>query len=80
MTIAEKSSVLGGQWLLASIPPGKSEFANLVSWQQLMLQRLGVTVLYNTAVTRDFVDSFQPDIVVNAVGSNPSMPPVPAIR
>lgn len=80
VTIAEKSSVLGGQWLLASIPPGKSEFANLVSWQQLMLQRLGVTVLYNTAVTRDFVDSFQPDIVVNAVGSNPSMPPVPGLR
>lgn len=80
VTIAEKTSVLGGQWLLAAIPPGKSEFTNLVSWQQYMLNRLGVTILYNTTVTRDFVDTFQPDIVVNAIGSNASMPPVPGLR
>lgn len=80
VTLLEKTGTLGGQWLLAAVPPGKSEFTNLVSWQGHMIEKLGVKVVYHTEATREIVDSYHPDVVVNAIGSNPSMPPVPGLN
>lgn len=80
VTVLEKSGVLGGQWLLAAVPPGKSDFTNLVSWQKHMMQKLGVNVVYHVTADRAVVDSYHPDVVVNAIGSNPSMPPVPGLK
>lgn len=33
VTLAEKTGKLGGQWVQASIPIGKSEFTSLINWQ-----------------------------------------------
>lgn len=80
VTLLEKTGKLGGQWLLAAVPPGKSEFTNLVAWQGYMMNKLGVEVVYHTEATRAIVDSYHPDVVINAIGSNPSMPPVPGLK
>lgn len=80
VTVLEKSDRLGGQWLMASVPPGKSEFTNLVVWQDRMMKKLGVEVVYNTTATREFIDAYHPDVVIDAIGSNPSVPPVPGLK
>jgi NADPH-dependent 2,4-dienoyl-CoA reductase/sulfur reductase-like enzyme len=80
VTLLEKTGKLGGQWLLAAVPPGKSEFTNLVAWQGYMMEKLGVEVVYHTEANRAMVDSYHPDVVINAIGSNPTMPPVPGLK
>ena len=48
MTLLEKSGQLGGQWIPASMPVGKSEFTSLLLWQKAMLEKLHIQVLLNT--------------------------------
>lgn len=80
VTVLEQSDRLGGQWLMASVPPGKSEFTNLVVWQERMMKKLGVDVRYGTTATKGLLDSLCPDVVIDAIGSVPAMPPVPGLK
>lgn len=79
VTVFEKSDRLGGQWLAAAVPPGKEEFASFVCWQKRMLDKLGVTVRLNEALTRDIVESEKPDVVIVATGSQATVPPIRGI-
>ena len=74
VTLAEASDHLGGQWLPASVPTGKSDFTSLVAWQRHMLEKLNVRVLLNTRVDRELVDLYAPDVLVAATGSSPFTP------
>lgn len=77
VTLYEKADRLGGQWLLAAIPPGKELLNTLTVWQKGELQRAGVTVALNTEVTKELVVSEDPDEVIIATGANPIVPPIP---
>ncbi|MGB9867655.1 MAG: FAD-dependent oxidoreductase [Bacillota bacterium] len=76
----EKTSELGGQFLLAAVPPGKGEITTFISWQKTQLRKLGVTVHLNTELTPDLVDSEKPDAVIVATGSTPLIPDIPGIH
>lgn len=76
VTVFEKTDKLGGQWCLAAAPIGKSEFASFVKWQKYQLEQLGVVVYLNTELTSDMLDKNQPDIIVDATGSSPSVVPI----
>jgi pyruvate/2-oxoglutarate dehydrogenase complex dihydrolipoamide dehydrogenase (E3) component len=65
----EKSNLLGGQWLIASVPPYKEELSSLINWQKHQLTQLGVKVYLNKTLTRDIVDFEKPDGVIIATGS-----------
>jgi len=80
VTILEKTEKLGGQFIVASVPVGKGDFSSFIVWQKHTLKKLGVNVVYNVDVTRELVDSYNPDAVIVANGSNPAMPPVPGLR
>ena len=80
VTIVEKETVLGGQWIDASVPVGKEEFTSFLKWQQHMIGKLGIKVLLNTAVTKELVEELKPDHVLVATGSIPGIPPVPGLR
>lgn len=69
VSLYEKSAVLGGQWLAASVPIGKSEFCSFVVWQKKQLKDLGVKVNLNTAMTEEILTKEKPDAVILAVGS-----------
>lgn len=79
VTLFEQSNKLGGQWLLASVPPGKADFTSLVAWQTRTLRQLGVKVRLQTTLSKDIVDKEKPDIVFVATGSRPSLPPITGI-
>lgn len=74
VTLIEKSDSLGGQWIPASVPLGKSEFTSFIVWQKQMLKKLNVTVLLNTVVDQELVELYNPEAVILATGSTPFIP------
>ena len=74
VTLVEAGPRLGGQWVPASVPLGKSDFTSLIVWQRHKLEQLGVRVLLNTKVDRELIDLYAPDAVVAATGSKPIVP------
>ena len=79
VTLFESTSKLGGQWLLACVPPGKADFTSLVAWQNVQLKKLGVEVRLKTPLTKALVEAEKPDVVLVASGSKPSIPPIPGV-
>ncbi|MEE0511917.1 MAG: NAD(P)/FAD-dependent oxidoreductase [Peptococcaceae bacterium] len=80
VTLFESHSTLGGQWQLACVPPGKTDFSSFGSWQKYQLSQLGVDVLLNQTLTKDRVFSDSPDVVILATGGKPSVPDIDGIK
>ena len=80
VTLFESSDKLGGQWLLACVPPGKTDFSSLAAWQQRELKKQGVTVRMQTALTKELVEAEKPDVVLVATGSKPFVPPITGVQ
>mgnify|MGYP001863544230 FL=1 len=64
----------GGQYRIASIPPGKGEITAFLRWQVRELEKLHVPVFLNTTVTKELVLEKKPDVVVAATGVTPIVP------
>ena len=77
VTIYEASDCLGGQWLMAALPPEKSHLTTLTIWQKRRLKQLGVTVKLNTVLTKEIVAQEKPDTVIVATGGTPITPGIP---
>jgi len=69
VTLAEKSSKLGGKMLLAGVAPCKKEMGEAAEQMGRVAVRAGVKVLLQTEVNAAFIDSFKPDVVVVATGA-----------
>lgn len=79
VSLFERKDRLGGQWLLAAIPPGKEMLDSFTVWQKGELDRLGVKVALETEVDEEMVASEKPDVVIYAAGSIPTVPDIPGI-
>lgn len=79
VTIFEKTNELGGQFLLAAVPPDKGEITTFTYWQRYQIKKLNVKVIYNTELTKDIVLKDKPDTVIIATGSKPFTPPIPGL-
>ena len=80
VTLWEKSNALGGQLILAAIPPDKQDLGNLLTYLKVQLVKSGVKVVLNKEATTKAVDEFAPDSVIVAVGSSPFIPDIPGIN
>lgn len=80
VTLLEKGTQLGGQWLLAAVPPGKEPLNTLTMWQKSELVRQNVTVVMEKAVTKADIDALAPDFVILATGAVAFTPPIPGIE
>jgi 2,4-dienoyl-CoA reductase-like NADH-dependent reductase (Old Yellow Enzyme family)/thioredoxin reductase len=78
--LCDKESHIGGQLWLASIPPFKREFKEVLSYYETQLKKLNVTIFLNCEVTPEVVERVAPDVVVVATGSVPFVPNIPGIR
>ncbi|MGV1718097.1 oxidoreductase [Vibrio furnissii] len=74
----EKSDRLGGQWVLAAIPPTKEELGSFTAWQIQQLHTLGVTIHLNTELTLNSIQTSQADAVIVATGALPFIPNIPS--
>lgn len=79
VTVYEKSDKIGGQWLLAAVPPAKQDFTTLVTWQKRQMEKLGVEVHLNTEYTVQTAEMEHPDCIVIAAGSREKTLPLPGL-
>jgi 2,4-dienoyl-CoA reductase-like NADH-dependent reductase (Old Yellow Enzyme family)/thioredoxin reductase len=76
----EKETELGGQLLLAALPPGKEEFFGIRDFLAHELKRLKVSVHTGKEVTSESVIEKKPDAVVVATGAVPLIPEISGIH
>lgn len=79
VTLFDSMNELGGQIGLASAPPGKAEFKQIVGYYKYELARLGIAIKLGHTVTVEEIIAGNPDAVILAVGSNSLMLPLPGL-
>ena len=77
VTLYEKSDKLGGQLIVAIIPPGKAEMKKTITHLSLEGERHGVKVELGVELTPELVEKIKPDVVILATGSTPIIPEIP---
>lgn len=80
VTVYEAAKTIGGQWIAAAIPPGKSEYTSLLYYLNRKLGQLGVEIKLNCPLTREIVEAEKPDAVIVATGGTPFLPPIKGLN
>ncbi|MCL2046947.1 MAG: FAD-dependent oxidoreductase [Oscillospiraceae bacterium] len=80
VTLYEKSPRLGGGILCEENVPFKARTAGYLALQEKLLEKAGVEIKVNQAVTADFAKEQNADVIVVAVGSSPIVPPISGIE
>ncbi len=80
VTLYERDDRLGGRFREAAQVPHKEEFADIIRYQQIQMERAGVDVRLGTTVNPDLVAAEAPDVVVVATGAQPIVPPFPGLE
>ena len=77
VTVYEKDTVIGGQFLLrASIPVWK-EFDSVISWRRRELEKMQVRIELGREIGPDDITKLDADVIVLASGAEPQIAPVP---
>jgi 2,4-dienoyl-CoA reductase-like NADH-dependent reductase (Old Yellow Enzyme family)/thioredoxin reductase len=79
VTLFEKSAELGGQYLIAGLPPHKSDFADTAKHLGYRALKAGVDVKLYTKATPERIKAVNPDVIIVATGSEPAIPPIPGV-
>jgi len=80
VTLYERDDRLGGRLREAVEVPYKEEFADLIRYQQVYVERNGVQVQLRTEVTPEMVAAEAPEAIVMATGAEPIIPPFPGLE
>jgi NADPH-dependent 2,4-dienoyl-CoA reductase/sulfur reductase-like enzyme len=71
VTLHEASGDLGGQILLASKAAWRKDLIGIIDWYRAELERLGVTIRWNSYAEAEPVAADRPDVIVVATGGLP---------
>jgi 2,4-dienoyl-CoA reductase-like NADH-dependent reductase (Old Yellow Enzyme family)/thioredoxin reductase len=80
VTLYEKEDRLGGQLLLAALPPHKEEIKNVFEYLIRQIEKLGVKIELGKEVTPELVEKLKPDVVILATGAKPLIPNIPGVK
>lgn len=80
VSLYERGDKLGGQWLLAAVPPGKDPLNAFTVWQKHQLNQNKVKVFTGVEVTEELINEVNPDHVIIATGATPIMPRIPGVE
>ncbi len=81
VTLMEKGAEIGGQLLIASLPPKKHDLKPfVVDYLVRQCSKVGVKIELNKEVTPTVVEKFKPNVVIVATGASPLVPQVPGIN
>jgi 2,4-dienoyl-CoA reductase-like NADH-dependent reductase (Old Yellow Enzyme family)/thioredoxin reductase len=80
VTLADSKDQLGGQLLVAVLPPHKEELTGLTTYLAGQMNKLCVTVELGQKVDAAFVEKAKPDVVVVATGATPIVPEIPGVN
>jgi len=73
----EKEPELGGQALLAALPPGKNPIQDFINYLIRQIKTLPIHVEVGKPVDKSVVKHIKPDVVVLASGATVSIPKIP---
>lgn len=81
VTLYEKSNILGGHLIEASVPDFKKDLERLLNWYKLELEFLkgDVDIKLGVKVTPDLIEKEKPDVTIIATGSNSIIPDSPGV-
>lgn len=79
VTLFEKSAQLGGQLIHADYPAFKWPIRDFKDYLIRQLEKTGVTLRLNTAVTPEEIEAAGFDAAIVALGAEPKLPPIPGI-
>ena len=74
VTVLEKEEKAGGQLNLAKQPPHKDKMGWVCTDLLESVKALGVKVEFKVTANKDIIDSYNPEIVINATGANAIFP------
>jgi len=80
VTLLEKKERLGGQLLMASMPPYKDGLLNFVNYATNQVKRLGVKIELGKEATVESIKMLNPDAVVFAAGATRQTPVLPGTK
>jgi len=80
VTLYEKEDKLGGQLLVAIVPPYKDQIKPLIGYLATQVEKAGVKVERGKEISLDLVKQINPDVVILATGATPVIPPIPGIN
>jgi NADPH-dependent 2,4-dienoyl-CoA reductase/sulfur reductase-like enzyme len=80
VSLWEKEVRLGGQLVLAAVPPHKGEIALLNDYLVGQVERVGVKISCGKEATLESIEEMSPDAVVLATGSRPLLPEIQGIE
>ena len=78
VTLFERSAMLGGQFNLAKVIPGKEEYHHTIDYFTYQLEKYGVDIQLQTDVELNTLQSF--DTIVLATGVDPRIPEIQGIQ
>ena len=73
----EKEACLGGKLNYERYIPFKQQMYHLAQTLTARLEKTGVKVHLNTPLTRELALTFDPDVIISAMGADPLMLPIP---
>jgi pyruvate/2-oxoglutarate dehydrogenase complex dihydrolipoamide dehydrogenase (E3) component len=76
----EEKNCLGGNLVLAAKAPHKEEILNIIHFYAKQMEKLGISVYLNHRMSETEVLADNPDAVVIATGSLPTLPDIPGIE
>ncbi|MHB8773045.1 MAG: oxidoreductase [Syntrophales bacterium] len=79
VTLIDRGSRVGGQLLLAAVPPGRKDIFLLTDYLAGRLARSGVKVFLNEEISPARILSLRPDAVILATGARPSTLAIPGL-
>jgi NADPH-dependent 2,4-dienoyl-CoA reductase/sulfur reductase-like enzyme len=80
VTLFERQERLGGQFLLAAVPPKKQVLLELIDFLKRSLDRLPVQVKTGRPFDPALLDRERPEVVIIATGGKPFLPPIEGVR
>lgn len=80
VTLCEASNELGGQGLLAAIPPGREEWSEMVRYLSRKVEEEGAEVMLCTTVTPELVFELAPDVLIMSTGATQIVPGIEGIE
>lgn len=79
VVLYEKTAHLGGQVWLAAQAPKKDKMNWFIDYERTQLEKLGVDICLNHALTADEALKLSPYLIVDATGSHPYLPDIDGI-
>jgi NADPH-dependent 2,4-dienoyl-CoA reductase/sulfur reductase-like enzyme len=79
VVLFEKNPELGGQLIVAALPPYKEDLNRLTEYLADQLTKAGVDIRLNVEVTPEVIREEKPDAVIMAVGGIPIIPDLPGV-